>query len=173
MTSPEGAKVDNAPQATAAAGAASPPSASALANGVNNNNNNNGNNANINQGNGGGGGGQALITQLLVRQQQGTLVDDPGGPPCPRASLACRPNSHPFQDRTLSLDQSAKIGRSVARARPAANNAIFDCKVGYEMPIRCSFLDFRFLLLSRCYQGTTPCCGTRMASSTCRWEKVR
>ncbi|KAF4525125.1 hypothetical protein B566_EDAN005067 [Ephemera danica] len=46
-----------------------------------------------------------------------------------RAVLICRPNSHPFQERTLTLDQPVKIGRSVARARPAPNNAIFDCKV--------------------------------------------
>ncbi|XP_065348514.1 sarcolemmal membrane-associated protein-like isoform X2 [Cloeon dipterum] len=46
-----------------------------------------------------------------------------------KAVLMCRPNSHPFQERTLYLDQPVKIGRSVARARPAANNAIFDCKV--------------------------------------------
>ncbi|XP_066997540.1 sarcolemmal membrane-associated protein [Anabrus simplex] len=46
-----------------------------------------------------------------------------------RAALMCRPNSHPFQERTLTLDQPVKIGRSVARARAAANNAIFDCKV--------------------------------------------
>jgi len=47
----------------------------------------------------------------------------------PRASLICRPNSHPFQDRMLGLDQSVKVGRSVARARPLNTNAIFDCKV--------------------------------------------
>ena len=29
----------------------------------------------------------------------------------------------------LSLDQSVKVGRSVARARPVNTNAIFDCKV--------------------------------------------
>ncbi|XP_045101439.1 sarcolemmal membrane-associated protein-like isoform X3 [Portunus trituberculatus] len=58
-----------------------------------------------------------------------------GGPPLTeakmtaRAILQCRPNSHPFPERTLVLDQSVKIGRSVARARPATNNAIFDCKV--------------------------------------------
>ena len=52
-----------------------------------------------------------------------------GGGVYPRASLVCRPNSHPFQDRTLTLDQSVKVGRSVARARPAPANAIFDCKV--------------------------------------------
>eukprot|EP00095_Tigriopus_kingsejongensis_P004618 snap_masked-scaffold559_size137194-processed-gene-0.8 protein:Tk04618 transcript:snap_masked-scaffold559_size137194-processed-gene-0.8-mRNA-1 annotation:"hypothetical protein DAPPUDRAFT_44815" len=49
--------------------------------------------------------------------------------PYPRASLLCRPNSHPFQERVLTLDQPIKVGRSVARARPATNNAIFDCKV--------------------------------------------
>ncbi|CAG7831650.1 unnamed protein product, partial [Allacma fusca] len=46
-----------------------------------------------------------------------------------RAILTCRPNSHPFQDRGVSLEQPVKIGRSVARARPSTNNAIFDCKV--------------------------------------------
>ncbi|KAK9497592.1 hypothetical protein O3M35_004291 [Rhynocoris fuscipes] len=46
-----------------------------------------------------------------------------------KAVLSCRPNSHPFPERTLILDQPVKIGRSVARARPATNNAIFDCKV--------------------------------------------
>ncbi|GLH11067.1 Uncharacterized protein GBIM_15914 [Gryllus bimaculatus] len=46
-----------------------------------------------------------------------------------RAVLMCRPNSHPFQERTLTLDQPVKIGRSVARARASQNNAIFDCKV--------------------------------------------
>lgn len=43
--------------------------------------------------------------------------------------LICRDNSHHFQDRTLTLEQPVKIGRSVARARAAPNNAIFDCKV--------------------------------------------
>lgn len=52
-----------------------------------------------------------------------------GGGGVPRASLICRPNSHPFQDRMLGLDQPVKVGRSVARARPQNTNAIFDCKV--------------------------------------------
>ena len=52
-----------------------------------------------------------------------------GGGGVPRASLICRPNSHPFQDRMLGLDQPVKVGRSVARARPLNTNAIFDCKV--------------------------------------------
>lgn len=47
----------------------------------------------------------------------------------PRACLVCRPNSHPFEDRNLALEQPVKVGRSVARARPSASNAIFDCKV--------------------------------------------
>ncbi|XP_076767011.1 sarcolemma associated protein [Xylocopa sonorina] len=43
--------------------------------------------------------------------------------------LICRDNSHPFQERTLTLEQPVKIGRSVARARATPNNAFFDCKV--------------------------------------------
>jgi len=45
------------------------------------------------------------------------------------AYFHCRPNSHPFQDRQLTLKEPAKIGRSVARCRPGPNNAVFDCKV--------------------------------------------
>ncbi|XP_021363288.1 sarcolemmal membrane-associated protein-like isoform X4 [Mizuhopecten yessoensis] len=45
------------------------------------------------------------------------------------AILTCQPSSHPFQERHISLIEPAKIGRSVARARPASNNGIFDCKV--------------------------------------------
>jgi len=58
---------------------------------------------------------------LTIPAEPGALV--------PKATLLCRPNSHPFQDRTLVLDQPVKVGRSVARARPVQNNAIFDCKV--------------------------------------------
>jgi len=49
--------------------------------------------------------------------------------PAAKGVLICRDNSHPFQERTLTLEQPVKIGRSVARARAAPNNAIFDCKV--------------------------------------------
>ena len=45
------------------------------------------------------------------------------------AVFTCRQNSHPFQERQVQLNESIKVGRSVARARPAPNNAIFDCKV--------------------------------------------
>lgn len=46
-----------------------------------------------------------------------------------KAILVCRPNSHPFQDRTLCLDQPVKVGRSVARTKATPTNATFDCKV--------------------------------------------
>ncbi|BES89870.1 Hypothetical proteinA domain [Nesidiocoris tenuis] len=46
-----------------------------------------------------------------------------------KAILTCRPTSHPFQDRALTLEHPVKIGRAVARARANAQNAIFDCKV--------------------------------------------
>lgn len=46
-----------------------------------------------------------------------------------KAILVCRPNSHPFQDRTLCLDQQVKVGRSVARTKATPTNATFDCKV--------------------------------------------
>ncbi|XP_031160804.1 sarcolemma associated protein a isoform X1 [Sander lucioperca] len=49
--------------------------------------------------------------------------------PSSLAVFACRPNSHPFQERHVYLDEPVKIGRSVARCRPAQNNATFDCKV--------------------------------------------
>ncbi|XP_070193509.1 sarcolemmal membrane-associated protein-like isoform X9 [Littorina saxatilis] len=48
---------------------------------------------------------------------------------CALAILSCRPNSHPFQERHISLHEPIKVGRSVARARPTASNGIFDCKV--------------------------------------------
>ncbi|PIK58818.1 Sarcolemmal membrane-associated protein [Apostichopus japonicus] len=45
------------------------------------------------------------------------------------AVLTCHPSSHPFQTRRIDLNEPVKIGRSVAKARPAPENAIFDCKV--------------------------------------------
>lgn len=53
----------------------------------------------------------------------------PKSMPSALAVFACRPNSHPFQERHVYLDEPVKIGRSVARCRPAQNNATFDCKV--------------------------------------------
>ncbi|XP_023655393.1 sarcolemma associated protein a isoform X5 [Paramormyrops kingsleyae] len=49
--------------------------------------------------------------------------------PSALAVFTCRPNSHPFQERHVYLDEPVKIGRSVARCRPTQNNATFDCKV--------------------------------------------
>jgi hypothetical protein len=45
------------------------------------------------------------------------------------AVLTCRKNSHSFEERRIILESSIKIGRAVARVRPAGDNAIFDCKV--------------------------------------------
>lgn len=53
----------------------------------------------------------------------------PSSMPSALAVFTCRPNSHPFQERHVYLDEPVKIGRSVARCRPAQNNATFDCKV--------------------------------------------
>ena len=48
----------------------------------------------------------------------------------PLAIFSCRQNSHPFQERHIYVGvEQIKVGRSVARARPAPNNAILDCKV--------------------------------------------
>uniref|UniRef100_A0A3Q2EEE9 Sarcolemmal membrane-associated protein n=1 Tax=Cyprinodon variegatus TaxID=28743 RepID=A0A3Q2EEE9_CYPVA len=53
----------------------------------------------------------------------------PKSMPSALAVFTCRPNSHPFQERHVYLEEPVKIGRSVARCRPAQNNATFDCKV--------------------------------------------
>ncbi|XP_065673440.1 sarcolemmal membrane-associated protein isoform X3 [Hydra vulgaris] len=45
------------------------------------------------------------------------------------ALLSARPNSHPFQERHISLKEVVKIGRAVAKTKPSSNNAVFDCKV--------------------------------------------
>ena len=43
--------------------------------------------------------------------------------------LTCLGASCPFLERIIGVSDPVKIGRSVAGARPANNNAIFDCKV--------------------------------------------
>jgi hypothetical protein len=40
-----------------------------------------------------------------------------------------KPNSHPFQERCIPLNEQVKIGRAVAKLKALLNNAIFDCKV--------------------------------------------
>ncbi|VVC28470.1 SMAD/FHA domain,Forkhead-associated (FHA) domain [Cinara cedri] len=46
-----------------------------------------------------------------------------------KAVLQCCPNSHPFEERTLTLDLPVKIGRLLAKAKVSPHNGIFDCKV--------------------------------------------
>ncbi len=44
--------------------------------------------------------------------------------------LTCCSQSHPFDDRRIFLGhEPQKIGRSVAKVKPTADNLIFDCKV--------------------------------------------
>ena len=47
----------------------------------------------------------------------------------PCCLFRCRPNSHPFQERCIPLNEPVKVGRAVARLKALTNNAIFDCKV--------------------------------------------
>lgn len=57
----------------------------------------------------------------------------------PLAMFTACSNSHPFDERKIHIlhgeEQPVKIGRAVVRFQPAANNAIFDCKVGDQFPI--------------------------------------
>uniref|UniRef100_A0A336LQL4 MICOS complex subunit n=1 Tax=Culicoides sonorensis TaxID=179676 RepID=A0A336LQL4_CULSO len=82
---------------------------------------------------------QQLQQQQQQQQQQIPQLQTNGNggngnnksPQAARAVLVCRPNSHPFQNRTLYLEPNVevKIGRSVARNKVSETNAIFDCKV--------------------------------------------
>lgn len=75
-------------------------------------------------------------TQPSNQQQQNQNQTQAAGDsksqvPLARAVLVCRPNSHPFSNRTLLLEPSkiVKIGRAIARTKASETNAIFDCKV--------------------------------------------
>uniref|UniRef100_A0A6A7G4F9 Sarcolemmal membrane-associated protein n=1 Tax=Hirondellea gigas TaxID=1518452 RepID=A0A6A7G4F9_9CRUS len=77
---------------------------------------------------------QLQLEQLELQKQDinSSSHDSPSNAPSKmtaRATLQCRPNSHPFHERSLLLESSVKIGRSVARSRPGVDNSIFDCKV--------------------------------------------
>lgn len=72
-----------------------------------------------------GGWGKNVASSTPILNDEPIVLNDMYA----KAILICRPNSHPFQDRILCLDQPVKVGRSVARARASVNNAIFDCKV--------------------------------------------
>uniref|UniRef100_A0A0X3PY78 FHA domain-containing protein n=1 Tax=Schistocephalus solidus TaxID=70667 RepID=A0A0X3PY78_SCHSO len=47
----------------------------------------------------------------------------------PLMILSCQHNSHYFEERNIVVNDVVKVGRAVARAKAAPNNAIFDCKV--------------------------------------------
>ncbi|XP_053671848.1 sarcolemmal membrane-associated protein [Anopheles nili] len=73
----------------------------------------------------------ALNVSNNINNNTTNSINNNGQPQVARALLICRPNSHPFNNRTLYLEPGAqaKVGRSVARIRVSENNAIFDCKV--------------------------------------------
>lgn len=63
---------------------------------------------------------------------QTLTLTQPSPPPnkcCAQAVLVCRKNSHPFVERRVTLESAAKVGRAVARCKPANDNFVFDCKV--------------------------------------------
>lgn len=79
--------------------------------------------------------------------------------------LICRDNSHPFQERTLTLEQPVKIGRSVARARAATNNAIFDCKVLSRNHALLWYSSGKFYLQDTCSSNGTFVNNQRLSAS--------
>lgn len=79
--------------------------------------------------------------------------------------LICRDNSHPFQERTLTLEQPVKIGRSVARARAAQNNAIFDCKVLSRNHALLWYSSGKFYLQDTCSSNGTFVNNQRLSAS--------
>ncbi|EFN80831.1 Sarcolemmal membrane-associated protein [Harpegnathos saltator] len=79
--------------------------------------------------------------------------------------LICRDNSHPFQERTLTLEQPMKIGRSVARARAAPNNAIFDCKVLSRNHALLWYSSGKFYLRDTCSSNGTFVNNQRLSGS--------
>ncbi|XP_024870277.1 sarcolemmal membrane-associated protein [Temnothorax curvispinosus] len=109
----------------------------------NNNNNNNNNNTNTNT--------IATTNNNNKMTAKGVLI--------------CRDNSHPFQERTLTLEQPVKIGRSVARARAATNNAIFDCKVLSRNHALLWYSSGKFYLQDTCSSNGTFVNNQRLSAS--------
>lgn len=74
---------------------------------------------------------QEQLQKLQQYSQQQNSAADNKSVSLARAVLVCRPNSHPFATRTLSLEPNkiVKIGRAIARTKATDTNAIFDCKV--------------------------------------------
>lgn len=67
-------------------------------------------------------------------------------PKQPLMILSCQHDSHPFQERTIVVNENIKVGRAVARLRPSATNAIFDCKVLSRSHAIISYNDGEFWL---------------------------
>ncbi|KAL0133311.1 hypothetical protein PUN28_000811 [Cardiocondyla obscurior] len=82
-----------------------------------------------------------------------------------KAVLICRDNSHPFLERTLTLEQPVKIGRSVARARASTNNAIFDCKVLSRNHALLWYASGKFYLQDTCSSNGTFVNNQRLSAS--------
>jgi uncharacterized coiled-coil DUF342 family protein len=64
----------------------------------------------------------------------------------PCCLFRCRPNSHPFQERCIPLNEPVKVGRAVARLKALPNNAIFDCKVLSRQHAKLWYETGKFLL---------------------------
>lgn len=79
--------------------------------------------------------------------------------------LICRASSHHFQDRTFTLELPVKIGRSVARARAAASNAIFDCKVLSRNHALLWYNSGKFYLQDTCSSNGTFVNSQRLSAS--------
>ncbi|XP_011170380.2 sarcolemmal membrane-associated protein [Solenopsis invicta] len=114
----------------------------------NNNNNNNHNSSNSSNNNNNNNNGSSSGNKMTAK---GVLI--------------CRDNSHPFQERTLTLEQPVKIGRSVARARAAPNNAIFDCKVLSRNHALLWYSSGKFYLQDTCSSNGTFVNNQRLSAS--------
>ncbi|CAF2525607.1 unnamed protein product [Rotaria sp. Silwood2] len=64
----------------------------------------------------------------------------------PCCVFQCKPNSHPFQERCIPLNEQVKVGRAVARLKALPNNAIFDCKVLSRQHAKIWYENGKFLL---------------------------
>ncbi|UJR10119.1 hypothetical protein I4U23_014342 [Adineta vaga] len=90
----------------------------------------------------------------------------------PCCIFRCKPNSHPFQERCIPLNDQVKVGRAVARLKALPNNAIFDCKVLSRQHAKLWYENGKFLLqdtkssngtfvnnerLGKCNEESAPC----------------
>ncbi|EGI61458.1 PREDICTED: sarcolemmal membrane-associated protein [Acromyrmex echinatior] len=97
--------------------------------------------------------------------RRNTILKNPSIKMTAKGVLICRDNSHPFLERTLTLEQPMKIGRSVARARAATNNAIFDCKVLSRNHALLWYSSGKFYLQDTCSSNGTFVNNQRLSAS--------